>query len=346
MLYNPIPYIGVCDVEQNYKLYTKLLINKVSSLFKWEGLPDSIDPYFLELTLLLKGTICFTKFKDKLYALNGSQGGEPNVYYKPQFYIIANPILGSKEVRIRQADDSKSIEGLDGIIMGNSAVDLNGWEGGLSPLIYQTAGLLADNTSSFNISQINGRVSQVFVADNDQLARSAELILQNIYQGKPYKVVSQDILNKVNALPVASTGQNNTLLNLIEAHASILQNFYNEIGIGYQGNLKRERVNTAETQMMSGCYDINIWSMLKARQEAVEQINELFGTSISVDLNDEIFYPGSANATLGEDLSVQPEEGGEASTPDEVQEDKTALEEVEVKEENKEEKKDKEADEE
>ena len=327
MIWGVIPYEGCCDVEQNYNFFVKQLTNKVSSLFKWEGLPETVDPYFLELSLLLKGTVCFTKFKDKLYALNGSQGGEPNVYYKPQFYIIANPILGSKTVRVRQADSSDSVEGLDGIVMGNSALDLNGWEGGLSGLIYQTSGLLADNLSSFNCSQVNGRVSQIFVADNDQLARSAEEILKSVYAGKPYKVVSQDILNKINVLPAASTGQANTLLNLIEAHAAILQNFYNEIGIGYQGNLKRERVNTAETNMMQGSYDISIWSMIKARKEAVEKINKLFGTSISVDLNDEVFYPGSANATLGEE--VQPEETIEPETS--IEEEQTPLEEVEEK---------------
>ena len=327
MIWGVIPYEGCCDVEQNYNFFVKQLTNKVSSLFKWEGLPETVDPYFLELSLLLRGTVCFTKFEDKLYALNGSQGGEPNVYYKPQFYIIANPILGSKTVRIRQADSTDSVEGLDGIVMGNSALDLNGWEGGLSCLIYQTSGLLADNLSSFNCSQVNGRVSQIFVADNDQLARSAEEILKAVYSGKPYKVASQDILNKISVLPAASTGQANTLLNLIEAHAAILQNFYNEIGIGYQGNLKRERVNTAETNMMQGSYDISIWSMIKARKEAVEKINKLFGTSISVDLNDEIFYPGSANATLGEE--VQPEGTIEPETS--IEEEQTPLEEVEEK---------------
>jgi hypothetical protein len=113
--------------------------------------------------------VCWTEFDGKLYALGGNIGGEPNAYYEPQFFIIANPILGSKQVKVRQKDGSNSIEGLDGILMGNSDVDLMSDRavGGLFGLIYQYAGLLADNISSLNISQINGRVAQIWTADND-----------------------------------------------------------------------------------------------------------------------------------------------------------------------------------
>jgi hypothetical protein len=72
--------------------------------------------------------------------------------------------------------------------------------------------------------------------------------------------------------------------------------------------LKRERVNTAETELMTGCLDISIWNMLKNLKEGIEKVNELFGTSIGVELNDEVFYAGSANATLGEDAEEPIEE--------------------------------------
>lgn len=162
------------------------------------------------------------------------------------------------------------------------------------------------------------------------MARTAELVLKDIYEGKPYKIVAQDLIDKLGALPAASAGQTNTLLNLIEAHQYILANFFNEIGIAAQWNGKRERVNTAETELMTGSYDINIWNMLENRKTAVEQINELFGTSISVELNPEIFYDGSENASLGDEEEV---EGVDAEEPIQDQED--VQEEKEEKEEEK-----------
>ena len=134
----PVGYKGITNVQHNFNIYFDLLTNKVCNLFVWEGLPDTVDERALNLLLMLRGRACFTKFGDKLYALDGNVGGEPNAYYLPQFFIIANPILGSKEVRIRQRDGSSSTEGLEGILMGNSDVDLlsSRPSGGLYGLIY------------------------------------------------------------------------------------------------------------------------------------------------------------------------------------------------------------------
>ena len=337
MYYNvPCEYRGVTNVQHNFNAYFDLLTNKVCNLFKWEGLPDTVDVRALNLSLVLNGRVCFTKFNDNLYALTGNIGGEPNAYYEPTTYVIANPVLGSKVVKIRQKDGSSSLEGLDGILMANSDVDYESDRprGGLFNLIYQTAGLLADNISSLNCSQINGRVSQIWTADSDVLARSAEEIIHDVYAGKPYKIVTQDMIDKVNALPTSEGSQSNTLLNLIEAHQYILANFFNEIGIAAQWNGKRERVNTAETELMTGSYDINIWNMLENRKKAVEDINALFGTSISVELNPEIFYQGSANATLGEDADslTDEEENGVPGDKTEGEESKDEKEDEDEKE--------------
>ena len=308
MYYNvPCEYKGITNVQHNFNHYFDLLTNKACNLFVWEGLPETVDERSLNMGLILKGKVCFTKFNDKLYALTGQIGGEPNAYYLPTEFIIANPVLGSKQVKVRQKDGSSSLEGLEGILMGNSDVDLlsDRAKGGLFSLIYQYAGLLSDNVSSLNVSQINGRVSQIWTADNEAIARTAELVLKEIYEGKPYKIVSQDILDKVGVLAAAQSGQSNTLLNLMEIHQFFLAQFYSELGIIANYNMKRERINTAESEMNSGSLDINIWNMLENRRIAVEQINELFGTSISVELNPEIFYPESGNASLGEVQEIQ-----------------------------------------
>lgn len=285
-------YRGVCDVGFNFKTYFDLLVNKVSRMFVWDNLPETVDQRYLETLLLLNGKAAFTKVNDKFYVVRGNWGGEPNCYYQPTLWTMANPILGSKALRIRQLDGTESVEGLDAILIGNSDVDLirdNCETGGLYGLIYQTAGLLADNISSLNVSQINGRVSVLYTADSEAEALTGEKVLQDIYEGKPYKILSQNILEKIGVNPIAAQGQSNTLMTLIEAHAYILEQFFNEIGIGYQGNLKRERINTAETNLMKDCLDINVQSMLKCREEAVKKINELYGLNISVKLNEAVY---------------------------------------------------------
>lgn len=135
---DPWSYNGVCNVQYNFRTYYDMLLNKVASIFVWSGLPDTVDQRFLEFNLLLSGKVCWTKIDDKLYALNGNVGGEPNVYYEPTLWIVANPVLGSKQVRIRNRDGSNSIDTLEGILMANSDTDYQsmGIASGISNLIY------------------------------------------------------------------------------------------------------------------------------------------------------------------------------------------------------------------
>lgn len=339
MLYGiPFEYKGVCDVQQNFDTYFKLLLNKVMSLFKFKNLPPTIDEKFLKTQLILNGKVCITQFNGTdLYALNGNVGGEPNVYYEPQFFIIANPILGSKQVRIRQKDGSDKIDGLEGILVGLTSVDQESdcsMGGGLFGLIYQTAGLLADNISSLNVAQINGRATVAYSADSLAMANSAEEVLKDIYAGKPYRVLSQNILENITTTPLGSSGNNNTLMTLIETHQYILAQFYNEIGIAGNWNMKRERINTAETELMSGSLDISVFDMIKSLKDGFEKVNELFGTSIEVELNEEVRT--EAPETSEEVDSIGIETGQDNYLPEEKEEPKTegeteVVEEVEVK---------------
>ena len=335
MLYGiPISYNGVCDVEQNFHTYFKLLTNKCLSLFKWENLPETIDERFLMTQLILNGKVCWFNHQGRLYALNGAPGGEPNVYYEPQTFIVANPIIGSKTLTIRNRNGSESIDGLDGVLMALTDIDYEltpAAHGGLYGLIYQTAGLLADNISSLNVAQINGRAAVAFTADTEALAEAAEEVLKDIYAGKPYRVLSEDILNKITATPLGGSGQNNTIMTLIEAHQYILASFYNEIGIAGNWNMKRERVNTAETELMTGSLDVSVYNMIKNLKNAVEKINELFGTDIRVELNEEVVT--DLNQTEGEDGELQVD--GVEEDPVEVKDEdiNEVKEEDEVKEE-------------
>lgn len=276
----PAKYSGVCNVEDNYNTYFKMLVNIIINMFKWENLPETIDENFLNLHLFLEGRVCWTEFQGKLYALNGNYGGQPNEYYLPTTFTIANPKLGSKTVKLDE----------DGILMCNSDVDridVGLRNGGIRGLIHQTAGLLADNISSINCAQINSRVNILFTAETEALKNSGEKVLRDLYSGKPYKIITENILEKIGINPVAGTQSTQTIMNLIECHQYILAHFYQSLGINSNFNMKRERLNTAEVEMNEDCLGVNIYNMLKSRQEAVEKINEMFGTDIKVSLNEE-----------------------------------------------------------
>ena len=195
---------GVCDFRKNFDFYFKWLTDKVMSCFiiKDEDPSErtsSIDWDYFKMNLILDGQICITDFNNKLYACIGNRGGTPNEYYVPTRFLIANPVLGSKEVRI----------GETGVVIYNTKIDHFVWTGesdifaaGLCDLIEQTATLLADNIISINCSQINARVTAFFTADSESQAAAGELILRKMYAGKPYSILRSDLLEKLQVNPI------------------------------------------------------------------------------------------------------------------------------------------------
>lgn len=299
-------YHGVCDVESMFRYYFTTLTNKVCSLIEFKNLPDHVDDKFLKATLVLEGKICFTQFNHNVYALDGNIGGEPNCYKEPTEFIIANPVLGSKNVKIRHKDGSNKVDGLDGILVGLTPMDLElpkAMKGGLYRLIYTYAGLLADNLVSLNCAQINSRVQVAYVADTEALANTAEKVLKDMYNGVPYKVLSQDILNKLTISPVVASGANTTIVSLIEAHAQIVSDFYAELGISYNSNRKRQYVGQAEAAMDTGMLGLNIDTIINTIKDGIDRVNELFGTSIEVNV-DENAFESEFNAEIADTDNV------------------------------------------
>ena len=97
-------------------------------------------------------------------------------------------------------------------------------------------------------------------------------------------------------------------MSLIEAKQYIIAQFLQEIGISANYNMKRERLNTAEVEMNNGALDINIFNMIKNRQEGAALVNEKWGTNIEVELNWAVFNEENGNADAEKDDEPTEEE--------------------------------------
>lgn len=269
---------GVCDFKKNYNFFFKWLTNKVCECIVVDGLPDSINKAYLKTNLILDGNICITEFGDKLYACIGGLGGQPDEYYVPTIYTIANPILGSKQVNI----------GKDGIVIYNTDMDsLSDFDfcGGLYDLISQTATLLADNIISINCAQINTRVTAVFTADSDGQALAGEAILKKMYAGSPYQILRQDIVKKIGINPMAQNRSNGTITELVELQNYIIANFFQSIGIKSNSIRKKDTMIRDEINSQNEFIAISIMEILQSWQKGFDKVNEMYGTDIHVSLN-------------------------------------------------------------
>lgn len=274
---------GVCDFRQNYDFYFKWLLNKTASCFYISGLPETINESYLKTNLLLDGNICITDFNDKLYACIGSQGGPPDEYYKGTIYTVANPVLGSKMVKI----------GTDGVVIYNNELDQftgDCWISGLYELINQTATLLADNIISINCNQINCRVQAFITADSEAQAVGGEIVLKKMYAGNPYQVLRSDLIDKINVNPLNNSANAQNISELVELNNYIISNYFQSIGIRANDIRKKSHVLQDEIDVQNDYLQVSILEILSSWQAGFDKVNELYGTDIHVELNPALIH--------------------------------------------------------
>lgn len=304
---------GVCEFRQNYDFYFRWLLNKVASCFVFDGLPDTINQTYLKTELILSGACCITDFGGKLYACTGSLGGKPDEYYIPTVWVIANPVLGSKSVKI-SGDDA------GGVVIWNTSTDMiyNGtFCAGLYQLINQTATLLADNIISINANQINSRVNAFFTADSEAQAIAGETILKKMYAGRPYQILRSDLIEKINVNPVSTASTSSNITELVELHNYIISNFMQSIGIRANNEHKRERMITDEINVQNDYLELSILEMLASWTEGVHRVNEMYSTNIRVTLSPAIADIITATAEQGAEKAPEEAETESSAGDDE-----------------------------
>lgn len=247
---------------------TYMLI-RTQSMFKWDGLPNTIPERLLELFLQTNGNVCFYKYNGDLYVFTGGMGGEPDPYYMPTIYTIANPALKlSKNLKI----------GSDCVVMPNDSLYL-----GLMPMFSRYASGMTENELSMRIAIINSRVVDLISAPDDRTKASAEKFLADITDGKPGVIAENTFLDGIRAQPYG-TAANDTLTNLIEMEQYLKASWFNELGLNANYNMKRESLSTSESQMNNDALLPLVDDMLKCRERAAQKVNKMFDTNISVSL--------------------------------------------------------------
>lgn len=243
---------------------------KTQSMFKYEGLPESIPQDEIEKLLQTTGNCFVTKVDGVLYALSGGMGGEPDVYNRPTLYTVANPAL--------KLNKTYKVE-TDGVLIKN---DTNG--NSLLPIIGKYAVLHTDGLISLNTASVLTRITMLISASDDKTKQSADLFLQKILDGE-FSIIGENAFFKGVNMQTAPTTNSVYITQLIEMIQYYKASLYNELGLNANYNMKRERLNLGEVSMNVDALLPYVDNMLNERQKAVTKINEKYGTDISVSLN-------------------------------------------------------------
>lgn len=323
---------GKPDKKYLLQSYIRYFLSRLQSMFKYNNLPDSIPAKWLENYLLTAGCCVWIKSSDgNLYVVGANIGGKPDVYYIPKECIVVNPYLPTEDNKTYIRDENC-------VLMVNDT-----YAQGLMPLLEKWCSLLCDVEISLGMSAVLSRSSFMITCCDDNTKNSAELWLKRLSEGSlgiigesPLLVGNQDHALSVNQLSGADT----TITNLIELEQYIKASLYNELGLQSNYNMKRESINSGEAQLTEDQLHPLIDNMLKERQEALEKVNAMFGTDITVEFNSaweinereeeaaiETLENGADDMGLTEDFEPIVEEAEEDQTEEQIEEDTTAAEE-------------------
>lgn len=255
---------------KNIQHYITYMLNRVQTMFNYDGLPDTIPKTVLELYLMINGHSVIVRHNDKLYVCFGSFGGEPNEYYIPSQYIVANPYL--------KLFNTFTID-VDCVLIRNDSLFY-----GLLPMFRKYATQLVENDISMNMVDINSRVAMLLSANNDRTKESLELFLKRIESGENAVIAGNMVFESLNTQPYADSKANQMLTDLIEYHQYIKASWFNAIGLQANYNMKRESINSNESQLNDDMLIPLVDDMLECRKQWCERVNAMFGTNITVSL--------------------------------------------------------------
>lgn len=255
------------DKRKNIRHHIIYMLDRVMSMFEYDGLPDTMPKKMLELYMMVNGHALVLKHEGNLYVCFGGFSGEPDAYYMPKQYIVANPYL-----QLFKVFDI----GTDCVLVKNDTMMY-----GLMPMFSKFASALVENELTMNMVDINSRISALIDAPDDATKASAEKYLQDIEDGKSGIIASTAFFDGIRAQPY---GEHNyqRLTDLIEYQQYMKASWFNELGLNANYNMKREAITSNESQLNDDMLLPFVDDMFNCRKEQLEQINDMFGTNITI----------------------------------------------------------------
>ena len=265
---NPMDYVK--DKKLSANAYINYMAIRLQKMFKYTNLPETIPREMLEYYLMINGTCFISEYDGNLYAFTGSFGGEPDAYYRPTRYVVANPAL-----KMSKDFDIKS----DGVLIRNDSI----WQG-LYPLMARYASLMAENILTLRSADVMLRVIAMLTAPDDKTRAAAEAYLKKLEDGE-FGVIAENRFFEGVKMQSPPSNNGSYLTQFIELHQYLKGSFYNEIGLNANFNMKREALGDGESSLNEDSLLPLCDEMLRCRQEDIKKVNEMFGTDITVEFD-------------------------------------------------------------
>lgn len=267
--------------NRGYMYWRDALFERVMRLFVWEGTGE-LKPKEIEQRLHIAGHCGITKIngEKELTAMFGTFYGVTKYIDEFTNYMVRCPIYSGKRTI-----------GKDVVVINNNSL-----RNATYYLIHHYAVLLAHTEVTLVNELVNARDSGGIPIASTEKQKASILDYQGkVYNGQ-YGVVSDMGMLGVNyAGTDRKTAQN--IMDIIEVREKLIKSFYSDIGVRSAFE-KRNNTVQAEVEADTSLLLLNLSDMLDCRKKACEEVNDMFGTSWSVHVAEEIDYGAENQRTM------------------------------------------------
>jgi hypothetical protein len=261
-----------------YRQYLNRLTELAISMFEWKNLPNTVDARYIELHLFETG--CMVYFKDDVIGdlcLDCIVNGRLDVYGNP---LLRRAYSGYNNYqKLLTYKDSVII--WNNYLHGNSILDVEMF----ARRLYNIDRIIDINA--------NAQKTPVLVQGNEK-QRLTLLNLYKEYDGNAPFIFGDKNLD-INVLKALSTNAPYVCDKLYQLKTQIWNEALTYLGISNINIQKKERLITDEVTRNQGGTIASRYSRLESRRQAVEKINDMFGTNIEVNYREDFQQVGDDN---------------------------------------------------
>ena len=255
-----------------YDQYLQILSGIAISMFEWKNLPDSVDSRYIERALFIDGSAVY--FHDEIMKEDLCL----NMIAQGNFDVYGNPI--KRRAFSKYNNYQRNLNKNDSVIIWNNLNRVPS---------YPTINIFAMRL--YNLDRIidvnaNAQKTPTLLRCDEKQRLSVKNAYKEFNGNAP--VIYADNSFDTDSLSVLKTDAPYIADKIYDLKTNIWNEALTYLGIPSANVMKKERLIKDEVLRGLGGTLANRYSRLDARQHAVEQINKMFGTNITVSIREEI----------------------------------------------------------
>lgn len=281
--YTEASYINDLEYQETFDYLCTLVTN----LWKWNGLPDTCNERKLNYFLFKYGKVFF--FNDGKYLLEDYPAEKDGVYYYhlPFSYGEKFDVYGTPTI-VQTYGVSKAFQKRfslsQGVVIRN---DDQEYPEISRVLLYSRK--LSNASRTADVCSENMKMPYILRVEQEQYSAARQMIYQ-VKNNEP-AILAPPKTNAMGDIEILETGTTRSpqiLTSANDHYNTIMNRFLTRYGWNSAAVDKKERVSVPETNSNNAVLYNSIQRLSVPRETSCEEINKMFGLSISVEIRKEV----------------------------------------------------------